>query len=43
MEFFTNNREGDTLSLYLKSRLDTKMSPIIQEAVEPLLDVILMS
>lgn len=38
MEYFTSNREGDTLSLHLKDRLDTKTSPIVQEAVEPLLD-----
>ena len=38
MEYFTSNREGDTLSLHLKDRLDTKTSPIVQEAVEPLLN-----
>jgi anti-sigma B factor antagonist len=38
MEYFTSNREGDTLSVYMKGRLDTKTSPIVQEAMEPLLD-----
>jgi len=38
MENLSSKREGDTLTLYLKDRLDTKTSPIIQKAVEPLLD-----
>ena len=38
MEYFTSKREGDVLTVYLKGRLDTKTSPIVQEALEPLLD-----
>ena len=38
MENLSSKREGDTLTLYLKDRLDTKTSPIVQKAVEPLLD-----
>jgi len=38
MEYLTSKREGDTLTVCLKGRLDTKTSPIVQEAVEPLLE-----
>lgn len=41
MEYFTSKREGDVLTVYLKGRLDTKTSPIVQEALEPLLDGIM--
>ena len=38
MENLSSKREGDTLTIYLKDRLDTKTSPIVQEAVAPLLE-----
>ncbi len=37
MEYFTTKREGDILTVNLIGRLDTKTSPIVQEALEPLL------
>ena len=38
MEYFTTKREGDVLTVYLKDRLDTQTSPIVQEALTPMLD-----
>lgn len=38
MENLNARREGDTLTVYMRDRLDTKTSPIVQEALEPLLD-----
>ena len=41
MENMTTKRDGDILMVYMKDRLDTKTSPIVQDALEPLLDGIM--